>query len=99
MLYYYLGEGCNGMPDLNWDVVLVLLRFRVSQSAFRISKHANQRMSERNVSKADVTHCLMSGKIVESQNHGWDTKYLIKGNRQNGAPFYLVMASSEKKID
>lgn len=83
------------MPGLDWDAVSLLLRLGVSEAGFRIGKHAAERMSLRNVRSIDLKNCLLCGRIIEEQNHGWDIKYLIQGARADGTIFYAVVALSE----
>ncbi len=80
---------------LDWASVTSLFRLKVSEVGFRIGKHAAKRMCLRNVDSADLMNCLLNGTIIEEQNHGWDTKYLIQGARADGTAFYAVVVPTE----
>lgn len=84
------------MP-LDWKNLLILLRPQFVNHEFGITNHARQRQSERDISVRDIISCVITGTILEEQEHGPDPKVLIKGERQNGTPFYIVVALAKEK--
>ena len=78
--------------------LLVLLRKQFSNlNGFSLTKHAEQRLDERDISYADIINCVFSGSIIEIQDHHRDPKVLIKGCKQDGTQFYIVMALTEEE--
>ncbi len=69
-----------------------LVRKAARQRAYKISKHAFQRMGERDVSEECLEKCLLEGEPLEEQDHGRDIKVLLKGEDENHQEFYAVVA-------
>lgn len=71
---------------------VVLLRKAAKERTYIISKHALQRMGERNIAEEDVNKCAAEGEVMEVQKHERDVKVLLSGVDADGKEFYLVVA-------
>jgi hypothetical protein len=71
---------------------IVLLREIGRTRNYIISRHAFDRMGERDISEDDVHRCSLTGQYIEFQGHGRDLKILLQSECDDGSPFYMVIA-------
>ncbi|TDA68586.1 MAG: DUF4258 domain-containing protein [Clostridia bacterium] len=71
---------------------IVILRKAAKDRSYIISKHAHQRMGERDIAEQDVARCAARGEVLEIQDHGRDVKVLVRGVDSEGREFYVVAA-------
>ena len=84
------------MP-LDWDALILLLRWQFANRSYSVTDHADDRCAERSISIADIENCIMTGAILEEQAWGPDPKVLVKGDKEDGGPFYIIVAIAKDK--
>ncbi|KKM13032.1 hypothetical protein SY88_00220 [Clostridiales bacterium PH28_bin88] len=77
------------MKDLGW------LQKQVGEKKYLVSRHANQRMRERDLLIQYVLQAIAEGHVLETQTKKGDKKLLLEGRDDKGIPFYVVVALSE----
>lgn len=68
---------------------IVILQKAAKERTYIISRHAHQRMGERDIAEEDVARCAAEGQVLEVQDHGRDVKVLVQGVDGEGREFYL----------
>ena len=64
-----------------------------------VTKHARQRMVERNIKIADIRNAILTGEIIEDYpNRKPYQACLILGNDTVGNPLHVIVASDEKHL-
>lgn len=62
---------------------------------YALTDHAMRRMEERDISEQELRDGIGNhGRVIEIQNHGWDTKMVVQGCRSNGEPFYALITDT-----
>lgn len=77
-----------------------IIRKKVSQGNFDFSRHALERMAEREIEYDKVIDCIIDGKAIDFQNNkgAGDIKVLFQEATDKEPEIYTVVAASETPV-
>ena len=80
--------------------VEMIIRKKVREGNFDLTKHALERMTEREIEIESVLECILDGKVIEFQKDRktQDLKVLFQENSDGKAGIYTVVAALDTPL-
>lgn len=73
------------------------IRECVEKGQICYTAHSIARMAERCIDREKVKACILTGKLIELQDHGRDIKVVIQESTSETPEFYVVVAACYPK--
>jgi len=70
------------------------IRLLVSEGNYYISRHAKDRMSERQIGPSKIVECILKGKVIEVQSGYEDIHILFQEPTDKNPEIYIVVAAA-----
>lgn len=74
------------------------IRKAAQEGRLSFSRHALERMTEREIEIWQVKECAIKGNIIETQDHDKDIKVLFQEAKKNCPEFYSVISATFPEV-
>lgn len=75
------------------EIPFKIIQECVKKGQLYYSPHSIARMAERYIDREKVKACILTGKLIELQDHGRDIKVVIQKSTSETPEFYVVVAA------
>ena len=79
------------------EIPFKIIQECVKKGQLYYTLHSIEQMAERCIEKEKVKACILTGKLIELQDHGRDIKVVIQESTSETPKFYVVVAACYPK--